>query len=118
MSYKVIAKHFAELISVDVAKSCSVNQFGFIHGRLMSNCSNTLIGMIDRLRLVCPKSFLLFADISAAFDCAILSVFNHLLDIIFPKSGLAVKLAWLAVGSEAHLFPLMLGLVKVTPFRP
>ena len=65
-TYKIISKFLIEKISSGVYQTVSKDQFGFIPTRVMSNCSLTLISIINTLKSRYPGSFLFFADISAA----------------------------------------------------
>ena len=98
--YKIISKFLIEKISSGVYQAVSKDQFGFIPTRVMSNCSLTLISIINALKLRFSESFLFFADISAAFDCAKPQIVHTLLSKLYPDSPVPLKIALLDRGGR------------------
>ena len=98
--YKVISKFLIEKIALGVYETVSKDQFGFIPTRVMSNCSLTLLAIINALKSRHPGSFLFFADISAAFDCAKQQMVHTLLSKLYPDSPVPLQIALLDRGGR------------------
>ena len=100
--YKLVSKFLIEEIQDGVFRTASPNQFGFIPTRLMSNCSLTLIAMINRLKEKFPDAFLLFADIQSAFNSAKPELIHSLLRLLYPKSRVPMMIAKLNRGCRGE----------------
>ena len=86
--FKILSKHYSDLVLPGVTAVVSQDQFGFIPGRVMSNASLTLIGIIEKLKNKFPRSVIWFADIKAAFDRAKAKPIAHLFKLLFPNSDI------------------------------
>merc|ERR1711872_317511 len=114
--FKLVSKYLTSKIEKGVYRSVSPNQFGFVPTRKMSTCSLTLISLINALKAKFPGSFILFADIRAAFDCAKPSTIHALLSLLYPNSPIPLLIARLNKGGigEVSMNGLLSEFIRLT----